>query len=202
MRTNKAPKWLRIIPTVVASCAIVTSVTVGVHLHGASAAAAGTDEAALKQLVYNSQLAEQRLCLPPPSYRTQKRAQIVSPPEVQQVQAEIQRALPQFYTGEFLGSLAAVLHRNCAESMTGGQSIEIDGGVDSTTCSQITVNQAKATASCQVVKWLKSIVAQGESGWSIVDPRGPVNVVDTFARTAEGWRITDEELSSPPGTGP
>lgn len=183
---------------VLASGTIAMGAAVGIHGH--QQAASTTDQQAITQLVHDSQLAEQQLCLPPGLYRT--RLQVVPPGVVQQVQDNVQRTETKYYTGALLTRMVSLLQTNCAGSMTGGESIQIDGGVDSITCSSITAVGDTGTASCQVVEWLKSFVHNGNGNTDVVDPKGPVNVDDTVVRTPEGWRITAESASYPPGTGP
>jgi hypothetical protein len=163
------------------------------------ATATNTDPQQLQELVRQSQLAEQTLCLPAIQYRDQP--QVVPAAELERVRQHVADVEGSLYTGAQLAAQLEVLQRNCVASMSGGESIEVAGGLDSFSCSSITVSGDTATATCQEVKWIQGLVKTPQG----IQPNravGPDTVVDEFVRTPDGWRISGEKIIVPPGTGP
>ncbi|MGH2442737.1 MAG: hypothetical protein ACRDFX_06200 [Chloroflexota bacterium] len=160
-----------------------------------------SDRAAIEQLVHGSQLAEQTLCLAPSSIAAAGRPVVLGAGVVSEVSANAARVERNYYTGDQLSGLTALIQQNCTAALKGGQSIEVAGGVGPVTCSVITISGNAAQATCELVKWLRSLI-RGPRGVATVRPSGLTIVHDTLARTPGGWRITGEQLAPAPGASP
>lgn len=183
---------LRAIGAVLAVAAIVAVVLPRAAFAGTS----DTDQ--IRQVVYDSQVAQQRLDLPA---NPQPAGQGLAPAVVGDMQSRIAAQLPQYYAGQRLQEITSIMQQHAADQAN-GIITEQDGGVDSITFDAVTVQGQSAVATGQVVKWLKLAWKAQNGKISVAEPRGPVNFVDQLTNTSDGWRIVSESLTFPPGTGP
>jgi hypothetical protein len=181
--------------TIAAALAIVAIVAVALP-HAAFAGTSDTDQ--IRQVVYDSQVAQQRLDLPA---NPQPAGEGLAPAVIGDMQSRIATQLPQYYAGQRLQEVTSVMQQHAA-AQANGTITEQDGGVDSISFDLVTVQGQSAVATGQVVKWLK-LAWKAQSGKiSVAEPRGPVNFVDHLTNTSDGWRIVSESLTFPTGTGP
>ncbi len=167
--------------------------------HGAVSA---SDYQTIVQLVHDSQLAEQTACLPAGLNPQASVITVASAATVATVQARIASVEPNYYTGDYETGLTGLLQRNCRAALTGGQSMDLAGGVGPISCSDVSVSGTTAHATCQLQEWLRGLVDYGNGGVRTVQPSGPDIVNDNFVQTPSGWRISSEERYPVPGTGP
>lgn len=173
--------------------ALMTTIVLNGHT-----SAAPSDQQAIQHIVRDSQVAEQKLCVLPPGFA--RVIQRLPPQAVRAITDHVASDLAQYYTGQLLGEQTTLLQRNCAAAVTGGQSVEIGGGVESMTFTKIDIQGVTASASGQETKWLEDLI-QASTGVDIVRPRAVDNFQDKLVKTPSGWRITDEQLSMPLGQG-
>jgi hypothetical protein len=159
----------------------------------------GSDAQLISQVVYGSQVAEQTLCVPPVAYR--RALTPVGDGVVASVKANIHSVAPDYFTGSRLGQVESTLDSNCGSSLQGGVARATGGGVDSFSCPQVEIRGETANATCSAVEWSTSLV-QGPSGVRLASPRSGLTLTDNLVKTANGWRITSEQIAFAPGQGP
>jgi hypothetical protein len=164
--------------------------------------AASTDQATIVQLVHDSQLAEQTLCLAPTGFVTLTTVRQVPASVVAASRARVASVEANLYTGDQGSGMTALLQRNCTAALTGGRSLQVAGGVGPVQCASVAVTGDQAAASCQMIKWLRSSVVSGSGKLVTVQPSALTIVNDAFVRTSSGWRITSEQIAPAPGQGP
>ncbi len=115
-------KRSRPVADIAGGIAMVTTIVLAGHT-----SAAPSDQQAIQQVVHDSQVAEQKLCVLPSGFA--RVIQHLPPQAVRAITDHVASDLAQYYTGQLLGEQTTLLQHNCAAAVTGGQSVEIGGGL-------------------------------------------------------------------------
>jgi hypothetical protein len=157
------------------------------------------DQELISRTVQASQLAQQRLCVPPgPPLNA---PETVPSRVVRAMLARVRVEESKHYGGKLLVAKVHLLRQDCSVSARGGSGVIVNGGISSFGCGQVDVIRGSATVSCQAVEWQKSLI-RIPAGVQVLSPSGPVNIWDSLVKTSIGWRITAEKLSFPAGSAP
>jgi hypothetical protein len=167
------------------------------HIHFGTASL--DDQELISQVVQASQLAQQRLCVPPgPPLNA---PEVIPARVVNEMLGRVRDEETKYYSGHLLRAKVHLLQQNCSVSARSGDGLIVNGGISSFGCGQVSVHGDSATVSCQAVEWQRSLV-RIPTGVRVVNPSGLVNVSDSLIKTPAGWRITVEKLSFLAGNAP